>query len=252
MKITNRLDNRRDFYEQIVFMLRFLKGSRLTYTGALLAVDRNVALAATVPMVIRITLDSILGDVPLVLPCIPDDLVERFGALSKSGRICGTCYVILVSLTLLQGAMQLGRTKLSCPDRRELVKRMRDRVFLHVQRQPYDYHVKSPTGDIIQRCTSDLKQPRTSSPTVRRSDLHRDSSHRPCWSSLFSMNVPFTIISVLLIPVILILNGPLIPFDDGPSSWRLMNRKGSCRQPCRKPDKCPGGQGLRGPAIRDR
>jgi ATP-binding cassette subfamily B protein len=190
---------------KLSLMLRFLKGSRLTYTGALLAVIGNVALAATVPMVIRITLDSILGDVPLVLPAFLMNLVERFGGIEQIRQNLWILLVILVSLTLLQGAMQFGRTKLSALTGENSSKRMRDRVFLHVLRQPYDYHVKSQTGDIIQRCTSDIETAQNFIANRSVEAISIVTQVIVVLVILFSMNVPCTIISVLLIPVILIL-----------------------------------------------
>ena len=38
---------------------------------------------------------------------------------------------------------------------------MRDRLYRHLQTLPFDYHVKAETGDLIQRCTSDVE-------TIRR------------------------------------------------------------------------------------
>ncbi|MBR4551134.1 MAG: ABC transporter ATP-binding protein, partial [Oscillospiraceae bacterium] len=37
-----------------------------------------------------------------------------------------------------------------------LVKTMRDSLFSHIERLPYAWHMKNRTGDIIQRCTSDI------------------------------------------------------------------------------------------------
>jgi ABC-type multidrug transport system, ATPase and permease components len=33
---------------------------------------------------------------------------------------------------------------------------MRDGLYDHIQKLPYEYHVKADTGDLIQRCTSDV------------------------------------------------------------------------------------------------
>ena len=38
-----------------------------------------------------------------------------------------------------------------------LVKSMRDQLFSHIQRLPFSWHMKNRTGDIIQRCTSDIE-----------------------------------------------------------------------------------------------
>ena len=37
-----------------------------------------------------------------------------------------------------------------------VAKRLRDRLYSHLQMLSYDYHVKAQTGDLIQRCTSDV------------------------------------------------------------------------------------------------
>ena len=190
---------------KITLMLRFLKGNRLTYLGALLAVMGNVVLATAVPMVIRVTLDSILGDLPLELP---DFLIRQIGRIGGVGFIRQNLWVlliVLVGLTLVQGLMQFTRAKLASITGESSAKRMRDRVYLHVLRQPYDYHVKSQTGDIIQRCTSDIE---TTQHFVANRSVEAISiifQVLVVLGIMLSLNVPFTIISVVLIPLILIL-----------------------------------------------
>ena len=39
-----------------------------------------------------------------------------------------------------------------------LVKRMRDELFDHILKLPFKWHSENHTGDIIQRCTSDVEQ----------------------------------------------------------------------------------------------
>lgn len=41
------------------------------------------------------------------------------------------------------------------------VKSLRDALYIHIQRLPFSWHAKNPTGDIIQRCTSDVEKVRT-------------------------------------------------------------------------------------------
>ena len=80
---------------------RFLKGSRLTYLGAMSAVLGNVFVAAITPMVIKSTLDNILGDEPIT---------TRFGAWLINGvggveRIRANLWIVLlvlIGMTLIQ------------------------------------------------------------------------------------------------------------------------------------------------------
>jgi len=190
---------------KITLMLRFLKGNRLTYLGALLAVMGNVVLATAVPMVIRVTLDSILGDLPLELPDFLIRQIGRIGGVDFIRQNLWVLLIVLIGLTLVQGLMQFTRAKLASITGESSAKRMRDRVYLHVLRQPYDYHVKSQTGDIIQRCTSDIE---TTQHFVANRSVEAISiifQVLVVLGIMLSLNVPFTVISVVLIPLILIL-----------------------------------------------
>jgi ATP-binding cassette subfamily B protein len=193
------------YMNKLTLLLRFLKGSRLTYLGALLAVIINVGLAAVTPMLIRVSLDSVLGDAPLQLPAFLQNMLERIGGVVFVRKNLWFLLVIMVVLTLLQGVMQFLRTKLSALTGENAAKRMRDRLYLHVIRQPYNYHVKAQTGDIIQRCTSDIE-------TAQRFIANRSIEAISIVVQvivvliiLFSTHVAFTLLSIVLIPVILVL-----------------------------------------------
>ena len=186
-------------------LLRFLKGSRLTYLGALGAVICNVAIAAIMPMVIKTTLDSILGEQPLALPSFIVSLINSIGGVAYVRNNLWVLLIVLVSLTLMQGLFQFSRAKLSSLTGENSAKRMRDRLYLHVLRQPFDYHVKAQTGDIIQRCTSDIE---TAQNFIANQSIEAGSiiiQVLVVLGIMLSINPLYTLISVILIPVIMIL-----------------------------------------------
>ena len=41
-------------------------------------------------------------------------------------------------------------------DKKAMIETMRNVLFAHIQRLPFAWHMKNQTGDIIQRCTSDM------------------------------------------------------------------------------------------------
>jgi len=53
------------------------------------------------------------------------------------------------------------RSRISAQWAEEFARRLREKLYDHIQRLPYSWHSKVQTGDIIQRCTSDVD-------TVRR------------------------------------------------------------------------------------
>ena len=84
-------------------------------------------------------------------------LVERAGGFAYlAGHIWILALAILVVAAvkaLAQYIFRVSNTKGS----ETLVKNMRDRLFAHIERLPFAWHMRHRTGDIIQRCTSDIE-----------------------------------------------------------------------------------------------
>lgn len=102
--------------------------------------------------IVRFTVDAVLmGDVSL-LP-------------QAEGMAPDRLLVIACSLAALVAALQFVAGYLqdsSLPKASEqFVKSLRDALYTHIQRLPFSWHAKNPTGDIIQRCTSDVEKVRT-------------------------------------------------------------------------------------------
>lgn len=116
-----------------------------------------VALADLIlPKIIQYTADSVIGDDPLNAPQVVQDAVDRLGGLERmrshlvlvAGIIVAVAAVGAVSRYLMMLFNSVGSEK--------FVLRMRDRLFSHILRLPYSWHSRNHTGDIIQRCTSDV------------------------------------------------------------------------------------------------
>ena len=176
------------------------RGSRLLYITAFLCMIFVILCNYMVPQLIRFTVDSILGGLPISQPWLVG-IVDSFGGLdSLSGRI----WLVGIGILLVAGAGGLanalrGRTLSMASE--GISKRLRDRLFDHVQHMPYAWHVKIQTGDIIQRCTSDVQV------------VHRFVSSQLldmlrtlllvvfAYSILFPMNFAMAMTSILFLPV---------------------------------------------------
>jgi len=185
-------------------LLQFMKGQRLTFVLTLVSVMMNVIFAALLPIIIRTSLDSVLGGKPIDLPeWIVRILHGDEGMLWVKNHLW-ILLVVLVTLTLLQGFFIFGRGKWGAMTAEGSAKRMRDRLYNHLNHLPFDYHVKAQTGDLIQRCTSDIE-------TVMG---FIGGQFVDAFSTIFqviivlsimsSMNVGYTLISIALIPIITI------------------------------------------------
>ena len=109
--------------------------------------------------VIRLTVDSILGAEQPSLPAFLQPLLPLLQAQKLHALWLAAAAVLL--LALLRGFCNYGqRTQLSRGSE-SFVKRIRDGLYDHIQHLSFSWHTAHSTGEIIQRCTSDVDVIRT-------------------------------------------------------------------------------------------
>ena len=134
----------------------FLSGNGKRYFGSIGAVVVNVIIGFLTPLVLAETIDGIIGQKrPL------SSWAEALGGREFLIRNLWVMGLMLVLLNVLGGLFQFLRGKWMSEASESIAKTMRDQLYGHLQTLPYDYHVKAETGDLIQRCTSDVE-------TIRR------------------------------------------------------------------------------------
>lgn len=184
----------------------FMKGSRTLYLISILAVGTAIFLRFAWPLVLRVTIDSIIGNKPVetsgwMQPLIID-ILDLLGGKSVLEKSLWMCSLILILLTLSRGIFLFFKGKWSAVASESIARNIRDKVYDHLQYLPYDYHVKAKTGDLIQRCTSDVE-------TVRRFlAMQLVEVGRALFMLIFAlsfmlpMSVGMTLVSLSLVPFI--------------------------------------------------
>ncbi|MDO5377644.1 MAG: ABC transporter ATP-binding protein [Clostridia bacterium] len=103
--------------------------------------------------IVRFTVDAVLmGDV--------SSLPQAAEGMAPDRLLTVACLlaVLVAALQFVAGYLQDS----SLPKASErFVKSLRDALYTHIQHLPFSWHAKNPTGDIIQRCTSDVEKVRT-------------------------------------------------------------------------------------------
>ena len=138
-------------------ILRFLRGSKLLFVTSMLA-SALAALADMVsPQIVRIAVDHVLGSAPTeTLPGFAVRLIGRAGGVAALREHIWILALAVVAVAVVKAAAQYGYEVSKTAASETLVKTMRDSLFSHIERLPYAWHMKNRTGDIIQRCTSDI------------------------------------------------------------------------------------------------
>ena len=108
------------------------------------------------PQIIRAAVDCALGGKEGNFPAFVMDAVNSIGGFPYLGRHLWIMALAILAVAVVQVVSQYIFRVYNTKASETLVKSMRDQLFSHIQRLPFSWHMKNRTGDIIQRCTSDI------------------------------------------------------------------------------------------------
>lgn len=193
-------------HENFNLLRAFLRGNLMGYAGAVLCMALGLAASFLSPLLLSETIDAIIGDVrPLNLPAFVMRWVESRGGRVFLANNLWIPALTLMALYLAGGIFEYLRGRLAAQSSEAIAQKMRNRLYDHLQRLPYDYHVKARTGDLIQRCTSDVE-------TVRRFlstqlvEIFRTALMIAAAAAVMSrINGTLTLISMCVTPVLFLM-----------------------------------------------
>ena len=143
--------------EKLSLLWRFLKGSKRYFLVTVLAAGVTALADMIQPQIIRAALDCALGGKEGDFPPFVMKMVNSIGGFSYLGRHLWIMAMAILAVALFQVVSQYTFRVYNTKASETLVKSMRDQLFSHIQHLPFSWHMKNRTGDIIQRCTSDIE-----------------------------------------------------------------------------------------------
>ncbi len=147
---------KREKYSTLGLILRFLKGSKRYFVLTILSAALMTVCEMLPPRIVEFTVDSVIGDKVPQLPSWCDALLSRLGGVQTFRAHLWWAAVLIAAValvtTLFRYLFRVYNTKAG----ETLVETMRNLIFSHIQHLPYQWHTENQTGDIIQRCTSDV------------------------------------------------------------------------------------------------
>ena len=142
---------------KISLVWQFLKGAKRYFAITVLAAGITALADLLQPQIIRAAIDCALGGKPGSFPAFVMRAVNAVGGFPYLGQHLWIMALAVLAVAVVQVISQytfrVSNTKAS----ETLVKTMRDRLFSHIQHLPFSWHMNNRTGDIIQRCTSDIE-----------------------------------------------------------------------------------------------
>ena len=139
------------FGSGLSLVLFFLRGSIGSFVLGIIFAFLVSLLDLLNPKIISFTVDSVIGSEPAKLPAALESVLARFGG---AGLAAAAAAVVFVAL--LAAVFRFLFRFFNAKGAESLVKRMRDVLYEQIQHLPVSWHNANSTGDIIQRCTSDV------------------------------------------------------------------------------------------------
>lgn len=180
----------------------FMKGNRLMYFGAIISIGLATLFSFFSPLVIRLTIDSIIGGKEINAPSIVLRLIEAVGGTSMLAKNLWICGLLLILLSALNGIFTFLKGKWTAVAAETTARNIRNKLYNHLQHVHYDYHVKAETGDVLQRCTSDVDTIRAFL-AVQFVEIGRALFMLTlALTIMMSLDVRMTLISMIVVPFI--------------------------------------------------
>ncbi|MCP4756723.1 MAG: ABC transporter ATP-binding protein [Proteobacteria bacterium] len=136
---------------------RLMRGHRSQYLVALVSLILGSLVTFTIPLVGKITIDGVIAGKALDIPESTVRIVDFLGGRSVLARNLWVAGIILVVLTAFRGLFLYLRDRFSALACESISRKLRNRLYDHLQHLPNAFYTKADTGDLIQRCTSDVE-----------------------------------------------------------------------------------------------
>lgn len=187
--------------------VRFAHGYKRFFILAIAASGLSILFQFLMPQVIRITVDSVIGDRPFALPASVMSAIDSMGGRDFLRTHLLFCALFVIAFSLLSGIFNFLSRMGVARGTEGTIRTLRNTLFAHVQRLPFAWHTQNQTGDIIQRCTSDVDVVRNFIANQLIEVLRTLILITTALTLMFSMNAALSFVALIFIPIVMLYSG---------------------------------------------
>jgi len=184
----NMKKNGKSGYRKVGLIVKFLQGSKGYFAAAVAASLASTVLNALTPQIFRFSIDEVLGGK---------------GGSRLPVNLWELAWMI-VAVAVASGLFTYVSRTNTAKAGENFAKNLRDTLFIHVQKLPMKWHDRNQTGDIIQRCTSDVEVIRGFVVTQLLEVFRTVFLVITSFAMMFSMNVKLSCVVLLFVPVVIV------------------------------------------------
>ena len=190
--------------KKLKLIWRFLNGCKLFFLLSIVSTAVTSLADMIIPQIIRAAVDNAIGGNPPTFSEPIMKIVNKFGGFEYLGKNLWIMAIAILICAFVKVLSQYSFRVFNKKASETLVKNMRDKLFAHIERLPFSWHMKNKTGDIIQRCTSDIDTMKSFVSDQMTSIFRIVIMLTMSMVFMFSMNVKLTLIAMIPLPIILI------------------------------------------------
>lgn len=190
--------------KKLKLIWRFLNGCKLFFLLSIVSTAVTSLADMIIPQIIRAAVDNAIGGNPPTFSEPIMKIVNKFGGFEYLGKNLWIMAIAILICAFVKVLSQYSFRVFNKKASETLVKNMRDKLFAHIERLPFSWHMKNKTGDIIQRCTSDIDTMKSFVSDQMTSIFRIVIMLTMSMVFMFSMNVKLTLIAMIPLPIILV------------------------------------------------
>lgn len=188
---------------KVKMIIEYTNGLKKYFVIAVITTILGIIFNYLTPQVIRITVDSIIGNTPFNLPSYMLNTIDNLGGREFLRQNLYIPATIGVVFSVLSGICNYFYKVYMAKASDGTIKNLRDKLYNHISRLPFSWHMKNPTGDIIQRCTSDMEVVKSFLGIQLLEFIRIIFLITISLTLMFSMNVKLSLIAVAFILIVI-------------------------------------------------
>ena len=185
-------------------MWRLIQRRKYHFGGALIATVLTALIGFVTPAMLAELIDHYLGSQPSRMPEFINNWLALRGGREFVLKNLWLPGAALIAINLVNGLFSFLKGRLSSYAAEDTAQHLRDRIYAHVQELPYDYHVKTETGDLLQRCTSDVDNIRRFLNVQLMSIVNSILMITLALTLMFGIDVKITLLCMIPMPLMLL------------------------------------------------
>ena len=182
-------------------LLYFLRGSKRYFIISIVCISLVNLLSLLIPRVVSFVVDTLITGKETELPKFVADFIENMGGIIYLRENLYLIAIFLVVIGVLSAIFNYLYRYYNTKGAETLVETMRNDIFAHIGKLPFSWHTKNQTGDIIQRCTSDVDAVKQFVSTQLTEVFRTVLLVAFSLYFMFSISVKLALIALVLIPI---------------------------------------------------